>query len=323
MIAYGCNDAFPDRGEESRPIIKTVSVEGADWNSSCIAFVSDRDGDEDIYVMDVDGSNVIQLTNNVAADSYPAWSPDGRRIAFVSDRDGNKNIYVMDADGTNVTQFTNDLAIDTTPAWSPDGHYIAFASSRDGDVMGQGTTHPMDYNIYLMRADGANIVQLTEGGGWIPDWSPDGSRIAFASDRNTDGYMNPDIYLVDVDGSNIMQLTEDPVPDAEPNWSPDGHRIAFVSGVQQDIYLMNIDGSNVIRLTEHAGSDLGPAWSPDGHYIVFMSAREHDANIFLLDTDCVDQPEECDENLIQLTDDPASDSQPAWRPQCTGGTGGD
>jgi TolB protein len=323
VIAWSCSGVSPGAVEESSPVTKTVSTKVLDWDGGCIVFVSDRDGDEEIYVMDVDGSNVIQLTDNIAADSHPAWSPDGHRIAFVSDRDGNENIYIMDASGANVTRLTSDPGSDTTPAWSSDGRRIAFMSDRSGDAVGQEGAHTLDYDIYLVDADGTNIVRLTKGGGMIPDWSPDGSRIAFASDRNNDGYINPDIYLVDVDGSNLVQLTENPEPDVLPRWSPDGHRIAFISDASQEIYLMDPDGSNMIQLVRQPGSDLYPAWSPDGRYIAFMSTRWRDANIFLLDTGCANQLEECDANLIQLTDDPASDSQPAWRPQCAGFTDDD
>jgi Tol biopolymer transport system component len=85
-----------------------------------IAFDSDRDGDTEIYVMNADGSGVTQLTNNLATDCQPAWSPDGKRIAFLSTRDGvDSEIYVMNADGTGVTQLTNNLALDANPDWSP------------------------------------------------------------------------------------------------------------------------------------------------------------------------------------------------------------
>ncbi len=84
-----------------------------------IVFTSNRDGDLHIYVMDADGGNVRQLTDDPAWDRYPAWSPDGTQIAFTSDRDGDEDIYVMDADGGNVRQLTDDPGEDYAPAWSP------------------------------------------------------------------------------------------------------------------------------------------------------------------------------------------------------------
>jgi len=97
-----------------------------------IVFTSNRDGNGEIYVMNVDGINVKKLTSNTAGDWSPDASPDGSKIAFVSDRDGDAEIYVMDADGTNVKKLTSNTAWDYTPDWSPDGSKIAFDSDRDG-----------------------------------------------------------------------------------------------------------------------------------------------------------------------------------------------
>ena len=119
-------------------------------DGSHIAFVSERDGDADIYVMDAQGVSIVQLTYDPTTDELPAWSPDSSRIAFASDRGGDSDIYVMDADGSNVVQLTHDPEYDSAPAWSPDGDRIAFHSYRDGDA-----------DIYVMNADGSNVVQLT------------------------------------------------------------------------------------------------------------------------------------------------------------------
>ena len=99
-----------------------------------IAFVSDRDRNEEIYVMNADGSNLRNLTRNPAIDSFPAWSPDGRRIAFLSRRDGNDEIYVMDAKGRNTRNLTKNPSVDQLPSWSPSGEHIAFSTDRDGNL---------------------------------------------------------------------------------------------------------------------------------------------------------------------------------------------
>src|SRR6185503_7112081 len=96
-----------------------------------IAFDSNRTGNDEIFVMNADGSNQINLSNNPAHDNNPSWSPDGKKIAFVSNRDGNDEIYVMNADGSNQTRLTNNGSADRTPSWSPDGTKIAFNSTRD------------------------------------------------------------------------------------------------------------------------------------------------------------------------------------------------
>ena len=155
-----------------------------DWSpdGGRIAFTSDRDGNQEIYVMNADGTGVSRLTNHPDNEWDPAWSPDGRRIVFTSDRNGNQEIYVMNADGTGVNRLTNHPDNDLDPAWSPDGRRIVFTSDRDGNR-----------EIYVMNADGTGVNRLTNhpDNDFDPAWSPDGGRIAFASDR--DG--NDDIFV--------------------------------------------------------------------------------------------------------------------------------
>ncbi|MCH7984312.1 MAG: PD40 domain-containing protein, partial [Chloroflexi bacterium] len=132
-------------------------------DGSQIAFDSDRDDDgenfiktSEIYVMDVDGTNQMRLTNSASSDFRPSWSPDSRKIVFVTERDGNNEIYVMDADGSNQMRLTNNrIAADTAPAWSPDGTKIAFYSTRDGNL-----------EIYTMDPDGNNQTRLTYSDAW-------------------------------------------------------------------------------------------------------------------------------------------------------------
>ena len=152
-----------------------------------IAFESERDGNDEIYVMNADGSGVARLTVNDAIDGSPAWSPDGQRIAFDSTRDGNPELYVMNADGSGVTRLTFNNARDWSPAWSPDGRRIAFDSNHDGNL-----------EIYVMNADGSGVTRHTHNQthDGTPAWSPDGRHIAFHSNR--DGRM--DIYVMNAAG---------------------------------------------------------------------------------------------------------------------------
>ena len=207
---------------------------------SKIAFRSDRDGNAEIYVMDADGSNQINLTNNAAGDEWPSWSPDGSQIAFDSIRDGNFEIYVMDADGSNQTRLTNNGAADSAtsvvPRWHQDRLYVGPGWQRRDLRHGRRREQPDQ--PHEQRSAGPR-----------PSWSPDGTQIAFYTDR--DG--NNEIYVMDADGSNPINLTNNAASDLAPVWSPDGSRIAFQSGRDgnAEIFVMDADGSNPINLTNN------------------------------------------------------------------------
>jgi dipeptidyl aminopeptidase/acylaminoacyl peptidase len=204
-----------------------------------IAFQSDRDGNNEVYVLNTDDRSLMNLTNNPADDQRPAWSSDEKKIAFQSDRDGNNEIYVMNADGSNPIKLTNNPADDQSPAWSADGQKIAFQSDRDGNN-----------EIYVMNADGSQPIKLTNNpnNDNQPTWSSDGKKIAFQSDR--DG--NNEIYLMNADGSNPINLTNNLAADKSPAWSFNGNKIAFASDRDgnYEIYVMSADGSRPIQSTE-------------------------------------------------------------------------
>ena len=248
---------------QGRPVTTTTDPDGA------ILFTNSQDGDHEIFVtnadgtvLNADGTNVRQLTNNIYHDGRPSWSPDGTQIAFESDRDGDlAEIFVMNADGTNVRQLTNSPHYDEAPSWSPDGTQIAFQSDRDGDL-----------EIFVMNADGTNVRQLTNNiyHDRAPSWSPDGTQIAFESDRDGD----LEIFVMNADGTNVRQLTNNtPHHDWAPSWSPDGTRIAFTSdrGRGWQVFVMNADGTNEQQLTPNSINNGFPSWSPDGTQITFTN----------------------------------------------------
>ena len=258
-----------------------------------IAFMSDRDGNLEIYVMNADGSNPIRLTNNLAYDGAPAWSPDGSKIAFSSNRDGNPEIYVMNVDGSNQINLTNNPGYDVCPAWSPDGSKLAFHSkNREGN--------DENFEIYVMNADGSNPIRLTYSSGvdFDPNWSPDGNKIVFWSGRGG----SDNIYVMNADGSNLIQLTNSSASDLEPVWSPDGTKIIFWSNRDDAyaIYLMHTDGSNQNNITKTLYHATSPFWSPDGSKIVFVCEKQ----ICLMNAD--------GSGVHRLTNASSANLNPAW-----------
>ena len=263
-----------------------------------IAFVSDRDGNPDIYVANADGTNPRNLTNHPASDLGPAWSPDGQTIAFYSLTDLTTDIYVMDGDGANVRNVAyRPGADDSFPAWSPDGQTIAFTSVQ--------TIH-RDGEIYTMNEDGGDIYSVTnhQADDVNPAWSPDGRSFAFESDR--DG--NPEIYVMNTDGTDLRNLTNHPATDLGPTWSPDGQTIALSSARDgnDEIYVMNADGTNLRNLTNHPAGDLSPAWSPYAQTVAFVSHRDGDGEIYVMNADGT--------NPRNLTNHPANYSTLTWSP---------
>lgn len=192
-------------------------------------------------------------------------------LVSVAAPDSAFDIYTMTRHGTARRNLTNYERLDHDAAWSPDRRRIAFWSLRTpGGV------------ILLMDDDGSNVQELPTGLAAVADfdWSPDGTRIAFAG--RPEGASNDDIYVIDLDGSNLTRLTTDTLFEEAPAWSPDGTSIAYVgeANVEMDIVVMNPDGSDPINLTGGVpGLDLAPAWSPDGAEIAFVSTRQDDGTI--------------------------------------------
>jgi serine/threonine protein kinase len=260
---------------------------------SRLAFVSDRAGNPEIYLMDEKGI-LTQITRSVASDADPAWSPEKTRVVFASDRDGDWEIYWTNADGSGLTQVTHNNASDTEPAWSAGGDYIAFTSDRDGKR-----------EIYMAGPDGIARVTRTPGDAesWEPAWGPNRS-ILFTSDR--DG--KRDIYRTDEAGA-VVRITYTPsqAESWSPAWAWSGNYLAFVSNRDglQEIYTLSEGG--IVRRISHTPQGQGswqPTCSTSGQFIAFTSDREGRSEIYSITTD----------GVSQLTRSPG-DSQswsPAW-----------
>jgi TolB protein len=209
-------------------------------------------GDQEIFVMNADGTGLRQVTFNEVDDGAPAWSPDGDRLVFhrwLSD--ANADLITVRVNGTGERNLTNSPAVvERYPAWSPDGREIVFSRDDSG----------VQNDIYMIRADGSHLRPLadTPADEEYANWSPDGTRIAFHSDAATPG-VQWDVYVMRSDGgSPPTQLTTN--YGTHPAWSPDGRKIVF--GLDDDLYTMRADGTHQKQRTVQPGFDNHADWQP-------------------------------------------------------------
>jgi Tol biopolymer transport system component len=253
LFALGCGDGPTDLPDASR---------------DRIVFASGASGTYDIYAMDQDGGNLVQLTAMPGQEAQPAPSPDGTRIAF-SSVEGPDYISVMNADGSGVTQLTGRLGRfpgeAASPSWSPDGSKILFTGTL-GD----------NSDLFVMNADGTSPVNLTNDDSVRDDvgaWSPDGRRIAFV--RWAGDPAQPHIHVMNADGSNVRQLTRSNALDFWPAWSPDSRQIVFTretqDGMISQIFAIGVGGSDLRQLTHDQARNAKPSWSRDGKKLLFTS----------------------------------------------------
>jgi Tol biopolymer transport system component len=219
---------------------------------------------EDVFAMDVDGSNVVRVADSDAGPEFDgAWSADGQSISYRDSTRGintDDEIFIASHDGAKRRNLTNDPANDWGPDWSPDGKTIAFNSDRGGGLMGG----------YLVHPDGTGL-----------------RRIAFMGALGN----NYELFTIDLETGNVRRLTDSPGHDGWPAWSPDGRTIAFSSvrddckvvpastrecwrsgdiGEYFDIWLIDADGTNLRRVTTAFGQFV--AWSPDSNYLLVSGA---------------------------------------------------
>ncbi len=194
----------------------------------------------DIFVADLEGNIISQLTNEKGYDAEPTVSPKGDKIVFTSTRSGDLELYTMDLDGGNVKQITDELGYDGGAFFSPDGTKIIFRSSRPKtekevkeykELLAEGLVEPTDMELYICNADGSDLRQLTDLGNanWSPFFHPSGKKILFSSNFEAERGFPFNLYLIDIDGKNLERVTHSETFDAFPVFSNDGRYLAFSS----------------------------------------------------------------------------------------------
>jgi TolB protein len=193
----------------------------------------------DIFVSDVQGNILKQLTKSPGYDAEATVSPKGDKIVFTSTRSGDPELYTMNLDGSNVKQITNQLGYDGGAFFSPDGKKLVFRASRPKtdeeiktykDLLAQGLVMPVDMELFTCNADGSNQKQITNLGGanWAPSFTGDGQKIIFSSNHKAKGF-HFNLFLCNVDGTGVEQVTFDPTFDAFPVFSRNGKKLMWSS----------------------------------------------------------------------------------------------
>ena len=287
-------------GSCGSPVVELGTVRGPQ-----VAFLSDREGNYDVFLLDMKTDSVVNLTAHPAMDYGFSWSPDGESLAFASDRDGNQEIYVLNLESGALSRLTHDEARDASPCWSPDGTRIAFTSRRD----------TQSGEIYEMDAEGGDLRRLTENARYeeVPSWSPDGKSIVFGAlappAEGEDATLQ--VFKIDVTSGQETQLSFLPGHNSAPRWAPDGLSIVFYGQVGEgfvgaDIMQMAVDGSALRNLTNDAEPDWQPDVSPDGKRIVFARGPGDPLDLWTMRADGSER--------VPLLISPGRDEQPKWRP---------
>ncbi len=308
-------------------------------SSYSLVFVSNRDGNYELYSVKADGTALKRLTDGPDVESSPAVSPDGKRVALTVAHQGKAVAALMNIDGSGLTLVGTAGGLDEAPMWSPTGTRFMFRGK--GTPSGKPT-------IWLVNSDGSGLASVTPIGysPREPAMSPDGHKLLFASAYTGDlalwseqlpsgtpsllfdfAYANEyapvwssrdeiafvsdvldhrQIWTMTSTGRRAFPITSDAYDSDQPVWSPDGARIAFVSSRDgnNEIYLMDGEGGDMINLSQNPGEDTNPVWSPDGRHIAFVSRRDGHPQVYVVAVDGT--------GLTNVSRGTGIDWQPSW-----------
>ena len=250
-----------------------------------LAFHSDRDGDNEIYRLDLQTGEILQLTNNDVDDADPDYSPDGQYIAFYSGDNSASSVFMMPGSGGEQMRLTSDTERAIVPVWSPDGSEIYFQKSVNGS-----------WEFHAVRVDDKSTRKVSSmpGDHLSITFFPDSDRLLFSHVQPGESHDVPlRLYSMNTDGSDIQAFMAHAGGDSNPQFSPDGSRIVFnaLRDLNYEIYIMDSDSGNQRRLTHDNTPELSfdfptidgqPTWSPDGSAIAFTSGRKGEFDIYLI-----------------------------------------
>jgi WD40 repeat protein len=293
-IAFDANSnavqqTYPSRYEVDNfkiwvPVYVPAELDELSPHEGRLVYVSDQDGNPEIYTIHTDGTDTTRLTNNDVDDLSPKWSFDGGRIAFVSTRDGNPEIYTMNENGTDVTRITRNAADDLDPSWSPDGKNVIFSSNRDGN-----------YELYIYNLETKKDERLTENSSddRYPDWSANGEMILYQSEQ----YGVAALYTHELSTKEDTRLTPRLAPYGHSNadFSTSGSSIVYTTGHtknQTGIMIYHLDTKTSVDVvlgsvnqSIYSVANLYPTWSEDDTQIAFTSDRGPQTDIYIISSD--------------------------------------
>jgi TolB protein len=260
--------------KEKQMLEEKVSEIDGEYSIKKVVYTSTRDGNENIYSINLDGTGLTRLTDHPGSDLYPEASPDGKKIAYTSDIGGIWQIMIMDWDGKNKKQITYNHFRSGYPSWSYDSKYIYFEAYIDGD-----------WELFRIKSDGTEQKRLTFNPNFH-DWHPNGHPYNYEIIYESGITGQENIYVMDHNGSGKRNVCDDGPRRRAPDVSPDGSRITYMSysGDNSEIWIMDYNGQNEIRLTDNPDWDGHPSFSPDGKYIVYEEGKESvEEDLILMD----------------------------------------